>query len=80
MDGYPKRQAEKAELCGAGTEVPHSSANSKAVRGVASEIGVHIKQTQANKNRSVQTDCGEVAVGYAVFGAADTGEAAGDGI
>ena len=32
MDGHPKRQTKKAELCGAGKEVPHGSEDSQAVR------------------------------------------------
>ena len=61
MDGYPKRQAERAELCGAGTEVPHGSPDGKAVRGIAAETGVHIERTEAHKNGFVQADCGRVA-------------------
>ena len=49
MDGYPKRQAEGAELCGAGKEVPHRSANSKAVCGIAAETGVHIDRAETDK-------------------------------
>ena len=49
MDGYPKRQTKRAELCGVGAEVSHRSANSNAVRGVAPEAGVHIERTQAYK-------------------------------
>ena len=45
MDGYPKRQTERAELCGAGTEIPHGSPDGKAVRGIAAEAGVHIERT-----------------------------------
>ena len=70
----------KAELCGVGTEIPHGSTNSKAVRRIAAEAGVHIKRTKANKDGSVQADRGRVAGGSAVFGAADPGEAAGDGV
>ena len=46
VDGYPKRQTKRAELCGVGTEVPHESANSKAVRGIAAEAGVYIKRSR----------------------------------
>ena len=80
MDGYPNRQTKRAELCGVGTEVPHGSANSKAVRGIAAEAGVHIERTKANKDGPVQADRGRVVGGSAVFGTADTGEAAGDGV
>ena len=78
MDGYPKRQTKRAELCGAGPEVPHGPADGKAVRGVAAEAGVHIKRTEAHENGSIQADRGRVAGGGAVFGAADIGKAAGD--
>ena len=49
MDGYLKRQAERAELCGAGKEVPHRSANSKAVCGITAKTGVHINRTETDK-------------------------------
>ena len=52
----------------------------KAVRGIAAEAGVHIERTQANKDGPVQADRGRMAGGSAVFGAADPGEAAGNGI
>ncbi len=80
VDGYPKRQTERAELCGAGPEVPHGPTNSKAVRGIAAEAGVHIERTEAHEDGPVQADRGRVAGGGAVFGAADPGEAAGNGI
>ncbi len=41
MDGHPKRQRKRVELCGAGTEVPHGPEDSEAVRGIAAETGVH---------------------------------------
>ena len=63
-----------------GRKVPHGPADGKAVRGIAAEAGVHIERTEANKDGSVQTDCGQVIGRGAVFGAADTGEAAGNGI
>ena len=80
MDGYLKRQTKRAELCGAGTEIPHGPADGKAVRRVAAEAGVHIKRTEANKDGPVQADRGRVAGRGAVLGAADPGEAAGNGI
>ena len=67
------RATKGAELCGAGTEVPHGSPDSEAVRKVAAEAGVHVKRTQTGP---VQTDHGQVTGGGAVFGAADPGEAA----
>ena len=80
MDGYPKRQTERAELCRAGPEVPHGPADGKAVRRIAAEAGVHIERTQAHEDGPVQADRGRVAGGSAVFSTADSGEAAGDGI
>ena len=80
MDGYPKRQTKRAELCGAGPEVPHGPADGKAVRGVAAEAEVHIKRTEAHEDGPVQADRGRVAGRGTVLGAADPGETAGDGI
>ncbi len=51
---HPKRQTKRAELCGAGPEVPHGPTDSKAVRGIAAEAGVHIERTEANKDGSVK--------------------------
>ena len=48
--------------------------------GVAAEAGVHIKRTEAHEDGPVQADRGRMAGGGAVLGAADPGEAAGDGI
>ena len=47
MDGNPKRQTKRAELCGAGKEIPHGPADSEAVRGVTAETEVHILNSRA---------------------------------
>lgn len=49
MDGYSKRQAERTELCGMGKEVPHRSANSKAVCGITTKTGERINRTETDK-------------------------------
>ena len=54
MDGYLKRQTERAELCGTGEEVPHGSADGKAVRGIARETEVQAERTEANEDESVK--------------------------
>lgn len=61
-------------------EVPHGSADSEGTYSIAVEAGVHIKRTLAHENGSVQVDCGRMAGGGAIFGVADSGEAAENGI
>ena len=78
--GYTKRQAEGTELCGAGEEIPHGSEESKAVRGIAGEIGVHAERTEANEDGFVQGGGGRMVGGGAVLSKADSGKATGDGI
>ena len=69
MDGYLKRQTERAEQCGAGTEVPHGPADGKAVGGIAAEVGVHIERTEGHKNGPVQADCGRERLDEAPYSA-----------
>ena len=56
MDGYTKRSAKGIELHRTGEEVPYGPTDSKAVRGITAEAGVHIERTQANKDGPVQED------------------------
>ena len=50
MDGHPKRQAERDELCGTGKEVPHGPANGETVHGIASEAGVHVERAETDQD------------------------------
>ena len=79
LDGYPERQTKRAELCGAWEKVPHGSTDSKAVRGIAAEAGVHTDRTETDEAGCVQAVDRPVAGGGTILGGTDIEEAEGAG-